>query len=260
MTNKKKPLAENTVDAIPDWESAWVALFPDTPQPDWEHTWAAMSQEERKRLQDELPEGMEKDWPEMSIRQKVGYSLLTKHFQHFRSDVVAKGEAAIAEMKATMVQADAYQAALLEVLPPPEDGIGNRIKERRDELRLNVEELARLTKEYDFAVKKGISPSTLRRYEYRTGGFKPGAREICLLCDALDISADWLVRGVRRSNGNEPAQEAFNAFMDAVKKIIATQNNPPDSVTQSKGNQRTQYIECEDQRLERLRRAKLPEK
>lgn len=260
MNNKKKPSNKKSDSTVPDWAIAWSGVFPNVPLPHWKHAWSEMPPEEQKRLQEDVPEGFESEWPRMSLEQKVGYSLIQKNFQSFRDTFVDTANTAVAGMQDAMERADAYQLALLETLPPPEDGIGDRIKERREELRLNIEELARLTKEYDFAGKKGISPSTLRRYEYKTGGFKPGAREICLLCDALDISADWLVRGVVLSNANEPAQEAINAFLNAVKKIISTQGGVPDTATQQKGTQRSKYVEGEDQRLERLRRAKLPEK
>jgi transcriptional regulator with XRE-family HTH domain len=244
MSNKKKQLEKNDASALPNWERVW----------------SEMSAEKQKALVETAPEGWENEWPSMSNEQKVRFSLLRSEFLDFKKDLATKNQSVINDMKADMGRTDAYQLAILELLPPPEDGIGNRIKSRREDLRLNIEELARLTKEYDFAGKKGISPSTLRRYEYKTGGFNPGAREICLLCDALDVSADWLVRGVKRGNVDEPTQEAFNAFLDAVKKIISAQNKLPDSAMQQNKGQRARYIEGPDERLERLRRAKLPEK
>jgi len=119
---------------------------------------------------------------------------------------------------------------------PPEETIRYRIKARRQELGLNVEELARLTEEYDYAAEtvgekaksRGISPSMLRRYEYdaENGGSKPGARELCLLCAALDVSADWLLLGEKPSDEKSPVQLAAMAFVDAVLTIQKERENP----------------------------------
>lgn len=112
---------------------------------------------------------------------------------------------------------------------PPEDGIGGRIKAKRTELSLNVEELARLTELYDYREHgkgKGISASMLRRYEYKEGGSNPGAREICLLCDALDVSADWLVRGIEAKNEETGKQKAANALFNAVSSVFSELQHP----------------------------------
>ena len=112
---------------------------------------------------------------------------------------------------------------------PPEDGIGGRIKAKRTELNLNVEELARLTVSYDYREHgkgKGISASMLRRYEYKEGGSNPGAREICLLCDALDVSADWLVRGIEARSEETGKQNAANALFNAVSSVFEELQNP----------------------------------
>lgn len=132
--------------------------------------------------------------------------------------------------------------------PAPEARIGERIREKRTELGLNVEELARLTKEYDYtSEKRGITASTLRRYEYETGGFKPGAREICLLCDSLDVSADWLVRGIE-PDANE---ESERAFMKALRDLMRDRENPLSGMS---------HHWKDAERPEKLRRAKLPDK
>lgn len=109
---------------------------------------------------------------------------------------------------------------------PPEEGIGGRIKVKRTALNLNVEELARLTESYDYREHgegKGISASMLRRYE--SGGFKPGAREICLLCDALDVSADWLLRDLEPKNEATGKQKAADALFNAVSSVITELGN-----------------------------------
>lgn len=112
---------------------------------------------------------------------------------------------------------------------PPEDGIGGRIKAKRTELNLNVEELARLTESYDYrdhGEGKGISASMLRRYEYKEGGSNPGAREICLLCDALDVSADWLVRGIEPRNEETGKRKTADAMFNAVSSVLSELQNP----------------------------------
>ena len=112
---------------------------------------------------------------------------------------------------------------------PPEDGIGGRIKAKRTELNLNVEELARLTESYDYREHgkgKGISASMLRRYEYKEGGSNPGAREICLLCDALDVSADWLVRGIEARDEEAGKRKAADALFNAVSSVFSELQHP----------------------------------
>ena len=111
----------------------------------------------------------------------------------------------------------------------PEDGIGDRIAAKRKELGLNVEEFARLTREYDYREGgNGIAPSTLRRYEYKEGGFNPGAREICLLCDALGVSADWLIRGIEvKSNDRDVLiTQLGKVIVDAMDSRIVNDKDP----------------------------------
>ena len=84
--------------------------------------------------------------------------------------------------------------------PAPEDTVGERIKEARQRpaYDLSIEALSRLCREYDVQ-GQGITATTLLRYEQ--GKVKPGAREIRILCSALDISADWLVFGAENPQG-----------------------------------------------------------
>ena len=94
----------------------------------------------------------------------------------------------------------------------PERSIGSRISKLRESLGLNFEQFSALTREFD-AEGNGIAAVTLRRYE-RTddGSTNPGLRELRILCDALDVSADFLVRGI------EP--DPTNADWEALKAII----------------------------------------
>lgn len=86
----------------------------------------------------------------------------------------------------------AKSGARLPTSPTPEQSIGVRIKSKREELGLNFEEFSALTKGYD---AEGIAAVTLRRYEREgDGATLPGIRELRILCDALDVTADYLLR------------------------------------------------------------------
>lgn len=97
----------------------------------------------------------------------------------------------------------------------PEDLIGERIKSKRLSLDLNFEQLSRLSKDYDSA-NEGISPTSLLRYE--SGKFKPGARELRILCDTLDVSANWLLLGEGDSARHVPL--SFDEGMECLKKAV----------------------------------------
>ncbi|WP_413438753.1 helix-turn-helix domain-containing protein [Sulfuriferula sp. GW1] len=77
---------------------------------------------------------------------------------------------------------------------PPEQGIAERIRLERAKVGdgLSVEDLSRVCKEFD-PEAKGISRAALFRYE--SGKILPGARELRILCDALGVSPNWLLRG-----------------------------------------------------------------
>lgn len=139
---------------------------------------------------------------------------------------------------------------------PPEDSIAERIKAKRTELGLNVEELARLTKEYDYREGGGgISASMLRRYEYKVGGSNPGAREICLLCDAFGVTADWLVRGIETKSETSKRKVADSLF-DAVSNVIRELENPFSDARKEQSAEQRKITE----RDEKLRRSRLPNK
>lgn len=106
----------------------------------------------------------------------------------------------------------------------PEDGIGERIKERRKELDLSVEELSALTARYDYEMAKGVSPASIYRYE-KVGedGSLPGARELRLLCDALNVPPNWLLIGGEWDKGGEEAARLVGVLRDILKSVIEPQ-------------------------------------
>lgn len=138
---------------------------------------------------------------------------------------------------------------------PPEDGIGQRIKAKRIELDLKVEELARLTQYYDYSDgKKGIAASSIHRYE--SGAFKPAMREIRLLCDALEVSADWLIRGISHELNQETSlkAQAAEGFINAVMLLLQEDKNPFSKTNADSSAANWKSIE----RSEKLARAKNP--
>ena len=75
----------------------------------------------------------------------------------------------------------------------PEDFIGQRIQDLRISKNLNHDGLSRITKFIDKIEGKGINRTTIRGYE--VGMYKPGARELRLLSEALEVSPSWLLLG-----------------------------------------------------------------
>lgn len=74
----------------------------------------------------------------------------------------------------------------------PESGIGDRIRAAREARGLSQTALAARTQMND-ATGKGVGRTVL--FGYETGKFRPGAREIRLICQALSITPNWLVLG-----------------------------------------------------------------
>ena len=88
----------------------------------------------------------------------------------------------------------------------PEDGIGDRIRSAREARGLSQTALATRTRMADSA-GKGVARTVLVGYE--AGTFRPGAREMRLICQALSVSPNWLLLG----DEVPPAQ----ASMEAVR-------------------------------------------
>jgi transcriptional regulator with XRE-family HTH domain len=96
---------------------------------------------------------------------------------------------------------------------PPESLLGKRVAKARAHFALNVEALSRLTKLYDTHEGRGISPPSLARYE--SGDTLPSAREVRLLCEALGVSAQWLIFGEIDTSGETQQEQALLAALAA---------------------------------------------
>mgnify|MGYP001357019015 CR=1 FL=1 len=104
---------------------------------------------------------------------------------------------------------------------PPESGIGERIKAARNRPAndMSVEALSRMCRLCDVE-GQGISRTTLLRYE--AGTILPGAREIRILCDALDVRPDWLFNW--RPSGDLPVDEVMQELSGIIKDRIASKD------------------------------------
>lgn len=74
----------------------------------------------------------------------------------------------------------------------PEHGIGDRIRAAREARGLSQTALAARTQMADSA-GKGVGRTVL--FGYESGKFRPGAREIRLICQALSVTPNWLILG-----------------------------------------------------------------
>lgn len=98
--------------------------------------------------------------------------------------------------------------------------MGRRIQTARNHYKLSVEALSRLTKTLDTHEGKGISPPSIARYE--SGANQPGGRELRLLCEALAVTADWLIYGQIAAAGKSAAEQQL---IDALRRLIAEQKD-----------------------------------
>jgi transcriptional regulator with XRE-family HTH domain len=107
--------------------------------------------------------------------------------------------------------------------PLPETGIAERIKEarQRPENGLSIEALSRLCKLVD-PVGQGIAFQTLAKYE--KGIVLPGARELRILSEALNVSTDFLILG-RERKGVVDLDMAFTTLQEVIRHRLA-RNDP----------------------------------
>lgn len=109
-------------------------------------------------------------------------------------------------------EADAVEAA-------PEDSIGERLRSARGARGLSQTALAARTKMID-STGKGVARTVLVGYE--AGTFRPGAREIRLICQALSITPNWLILGAEVAS-EQASMEAVQrrSWMSAVRLAMA---------------------------------------
>ena len=112
---------------------------------------------------------------------------------------------------------------------PPESRFGERVKTCRKFYDLSVDALARLTREYD---DRGISATALHRYE--TGDALPGARELRLLCQCLDVPSEWLIFGAAAVEEVSPYERALiEGLRGMIARGVALQAETAESVQRS---------------------------
>lgn len=117
----------------------------------------------------------------------------------------------------------------LEPLPAeegksPESGIGKRIRYARNQLTFSIEALSRYSANFDRDEKKGVSPTSLLRYE--TGEFLPGARELRILCDALDVPVRWLLYGEMETPGDDVQEQKLLSALGEYVLMRAAELRP----------------------------------
>lgn len=95
------------------------------------------------------------------------------------------------------------------ILDAPEDGIGSRLRAAREARGFSQTAVATRTKMQD-PKGQGVSRTVILSYE--AGKFKPGARELRMLCEVLSVTPNWLIYG------SDSAHEAAQASMETVRK------------------------------------------
>lgn len=103
---------------------------------------------------------------------------------------------------------------------PPESRLGERILYARIKLALSVEALSRYTKNFDLPEKIGIPATTLLRYE--KGDTSPAARELRILCTALNVPPRWMLLGELDNVGSDEAEQKV---LDALGQYVRTKAN-----------------------------------
>lgn len=101
----------------------------------------------------------------------------------------------------------------------PEAGIGERIRSAREARGFTQSALALRTKMVD-STGKGVARTVL--FGYESGKFRPGAREIRLICQALSITPNWLVMGLEVTSGQASMEAVIKRdWGSAVKLAMA---------------------------------------
>lgn len=100
---------------------------------------------------------------------------------------------------------------------PPESRIGERITFARNELTLSVEGFSRYSRNFDPPDNRGIPATTLLRYE--KGDSLPGARELRILCQTLNVPSRWILFGELENAGKDQAEQQLLAAMDHYVRV-----------------------------------------
>lgn len=95
-------------------------------------------------------------------------------------------------MDASSVSPPPNSGTTSATLPPLDDGIGARIRQARDRRGWTQVVVSHRTRSID-TEGKGVARTVIVGYE--AGTHKPGAREIKLLCEVLQVTPNWLLFG-----------------------------------------------------------------
>lgn len=101
--------------------------------------------------------------------------------------------------------------------PVPEDGLGERLKLAREARDWTQSVLSARTKMADPNCE-GVSRTVLVGYE--TGKYKPGARELRLIAEALNVTPNWLLYGTEKPFRATLPSMAFLQGDDNLEKAL----------------------------------------
>jgi transcriptional regulator with XRE-family HTH domain len=116
-----------------------------------------------------------------------------------------------------MTDNDDIQPAKAARKPVPEDALGERIREAREGRGWTQQILSNRTKIAD-PNDEGISRTVLVGYE--AGKTKPGAREIRILAEALNVTPNWLLLGNMTPTKAEMPSLAFLEGGNELEKAL----------------------------------------
>jgi transcriptional regulator with XRE-family HTH domain len=139
---------------------------------------------------------------------------------------------------------------------PPESRLGERVRYARNELKLNIEALSRLTKEYDLQ-GTGLSPTSIARYE--SGDSLPGIREFRILCESLELPISWLLYGDPTEPSKEPELSEGEKFvLFGLRSMMAEKKEDFSTESTSSFNWFNEVAKAQS-RNEKLARARKPQ-
>ena len=93
--------------------------------------------------------------------------------------------------------------------------ISERIFERLSQLSMTQKE---------FSEKTGISPSTIS--EWKKNKTNPSSEKIMPICEALDVTPDWLLSGIDPAGSREGSRDYYTIKKDTdIGRLIAYYNH-----------------------------------